>query len=127
MAGTTPIALTVLAPGTHEFGPAPLADTDTHALLTIDRTVTSGGTQGFNGQPATTTCQIAIYQSSNGGTTWDLLEQAGFTGGTVVRRGTEIDETDIGVNLWPGTGRQARAEVVIAGAPVAVQGTLAIT
>lgn len=124
MAGTLTIPATVLTPGTQVFGPAAAADADTLIVLTIDRSVTKGGTAGFRGQPATTTARLAAEQSSDGGGTWDELASQVIAGGPD-RHGTALDT--IGVRLWPGTGRQVRATVTVTGADVAVAGTLAIS
>jgi hypothetical protein len=132
MAGTLTIPLTRLSVGTTHFpatGGQPVADTDTLIVLTIDRTVSQGQTQGFNGQPATTTANILAEQSNDGGVTWQPLASAGFSGGITVipRTGQTVTSNDVGVWLLPGTGRLARATVTIAGATVAVQGTLVIS
>ena len=121
---TLTIPLTTLATGTRTFGPATLADTDTLVILTIDRTVTGG----FNSQPATTTARISIEQSNDGGSTWDELASTTFVGGVyTMHGGLPVNSNDVGVFLWPGTGRRGRAVVTIAGASVAVAGSLAIT
>jgi hypothetical protein len=126
MAGTLTIPRTVLAPGTYDFpatGGQPVADADTSALLTIDRTVTGG----LNTAPAATTYTIAIWQSGDGGTTWDQTCAAGDSGGVRTTNAGPVTANTLAVALWPGTGRLARARVVIAGGSVAVAGTLAIT
>ena len=124
MPTTLTIPLTTLTVGTRTFGPATLADTDTLVILTIDRTVTGG----FNSQPATTTARISIEQSNDGGTTWDELAATTFFGGVLTMHGgLPVNSNDVGVFLWPGTGRKGRAVVTIAGASVAVAGSLAIT
>jgi hypothetical protein len=124
MPQTFNIPLVTVNLGTSTFGPTNLADTDTLATLTIDRTVTNGGVQGFNGQPATTTARISVEQSNDGGVTWQELASAGFAGGTSPKGFTT---SGVSVHLWPGTSRQGRAIVTISGAPVAVQGTLVIS
>lgn len=124
MAGTTNFGPVTLNPGTRTFGPANLADTDVLADLTVDRTVPGG----FNSQPATTTAQISIEQSNDGGTTWELICQTLLPGGSyVLHDGTPVNTNDVGTHLLPGTGRQARATVVISGAAVAVAGSLVIS
>ena len=123
MPNTISFGPVTLNPGTRDFGPANLADSDTNALLTIDRTIPGG----FNSLTASTTCQISIYQSNDGGNTWDQRASSGFQGGIIINRGQQANIAAVSVSLAPGTGRQARAEVVIAGSAVAVQGTLAIT
>lgn len=123
MAGTITIPLTTLAVGQHTYGPLTLADTDTLVLLTIDRTPANG----FNSQPATTSASIAIEQSLDGGTSWQQLTAGTFSGGVIVRRGQELDTNDVGVFPLPGTGRQMRAQVVVSGSSVAVQGSLVIS
>jgi len=76
MAGTFNIPLTTLPPGVHNFpasGGAAIADSDSLAVLTIDRTVPGG------------------------------------------------------LNVRPGTGRLARAQVTVTGTAVAVAGTLTVS
>jgi hypothetical protein len=115
------IPLSTLTVGTHDFGPAPIADADQIVVLTVDRTVASG----FNFLTTATTCQISAWQSNDNGATWNELASAGFPGGISSNHAGQVNSNDIGVNLWPGTSRQARAEVVIAcPSSVAVQGTL---
>lgn len=123
MAGTITIPLTTLTVGQHTYGPLTLADSDVLVVLTIDRTPANG----FNSQPGTTSASIAIEQSLDGGNSWQQLVSGTFTGGVVIRRGQELDTNDVGVFPLPGTGRQMRAQVVISGSSVAVQGTLVIS
>jgi len=121
---TFTIPLTTVAVGTRTFGPATLADTDTLVTLTIDRTVTGG----FNSQPASTTARISIEQSNDGGSTWNELAATTFFGGVLTMHGgLPVNSNDVGVFLFPGTGRRGRAVVTITGAAVAVAGSLAIT
>lgn len=109
--------------GTRVFGPAALADSDTKALLTIDRTVTGG----LNATAAAR-ITIDVEQSNDAGATWQQLASGDIRGGTIIIHGGATDTSDdVGMNLWPGTGRQARATVTVSGAAVAVQGSLAIT
>lgn len=123
MAGTLNIPLTTLPAGTFEFGPASIADADSLAVLMIDRTVANG----FNSKTVATTCQIGIYQSNDAGTTWNLLASAGFNGGISSNHAGQINVSGIGVQFWPGTGRLARAEVIIGGTSVAIQGSLTVS
>ena len=123
MAGTITIPLTTLTVGQHTYGPASFADTDVLVVLTIDRTPANG----FNSQPGTTTAAISIEQSNDSGTTWGQVAATTFTGGVLIRRGVEVDSNDVGVFPWAGTNRLLRAQVVIGGASVAVQGTLVIS
>jgi hypothetical protein len=130
MAATITVPLTTLTTGTHNYpatGGASVADTDTSALLTIDRTVKNGSVQGFNGQPATTQAQIQVYQSDDGGSTWVLLISGTVEGGAYTdAHGNTVTTSSVGVTFNPGTGRLARAAVVVSGASVAVSGSLAI-
>lgn len=123
MATTINIPLTTLQPGSRVFGPASLADSDTLAVLTIDRTPANG----FNSLDSGTTADIMFEQSNDSGATWIMLTEATFTGGIFIRRGVQVDTDDCGAFLRPGTSRQGRGTVTIAGTAVAVQGSLAIT
>lgn len=125
MATTFNIPLTSLTVGPHNFGPASVADSDTLAVITIDRTVTNHSVQGLNAQPATTTIQVTISQSNDGGTTWNELDDDTMTGGIEIFRGVQQNTTDLGVEFWPGTSRLVRATLVVAGASVAIAGTIA--
>lgn len=128
MSRTINIPLVTVNPGTRTFGPTSLADTDVMIDFTIDRTVTNGAVQGFNGQPATTTATISFEQSNDGGTTWTELCSATIVGGVyTMHGGLPVNSDDVGTFLFPGTSRQGRAIVVVTGAAVAVQGTLVIS
>jgi hypothetical protein len=129
MAGTVTIPLVTLTPGAHDFGPANVADADTTALVTVDRTVTNGGVQGFNGQPATTAAQVQVQQSNDGGATWKLIGYEGIVGGqyTSPHTGLPYASAPMQIGFDPGTGRQAKATIVVSGASVAVSGSLTIS
>jgi hypothetical protein len=121
---TVTIPLTTVTVGTHNFGPAPIADTDTAITLSIDRTVKNGPVQGFNGQPATTTAQIETFQSNDGGATWQNLADNTITGGIFTKGGVQINTDHVITQLNPGTSRQVQATVIVSGASVAVAGSL---
>jgi len=124
MAGTTNIPLTTLAPGTYSFGPAALADTDSQAVLTVDRTPAGG----LNSAPVTTTVQIIVQQSDDGGATWVQRVAYTLSGGSYAK-GANPPVTTSGCvcNFQPATGREVRAQVVVAGASIAVAGSLVIS
>jgi hypothetical protein len=107
------------------FGPANVADTDTLAVLSIDRTVAAG----LNSLTSATTIGLTIEQSDDGGTTWFLIVDGGMTGGAVPapKGGGNATVSTVGAYWAPGTGRRARAKVTTAGGPVSVQGTLTIS
>ena len=91
--------------------------------LTIDRTVTNG----FNSQPATTTLNATLFQSSDGGTTWQSLAAFGpVVGGSNIssKTGVLITTDTLFTEFNPGTGRLARMTFTVSGASVAVGGTL---
>lgn len=129
MAGTTTIPLTALAVGSHDFGPVAVADTDSQAVLSVDRTVSKGATQGFNGQPATTQASIQVQQSNDGGTTWKLEAAADIIGGLLTnpKTGQPYTASTLTISLDPGTSRQVKATIVVSGANVAAAGSLTIT
>ena len=123
MASTFTIPLTTLAVGAHDFGPAPVPDGDTTITLVIDRTVAGG----FNSQPGTTQAAVAVSQSGDGGVTWQGLAGMGpIIGGsfTSAKTGLPVTSERLFTQFSPGTGRVARATVTVAGAGVAVAGTL---
>lgn len=122
---TVNIPLTTLAPGTYHFGPATVADTDSRIVITNDRTVTGG----MNSQTSATTLTLQSEQSNNGGATWQVLAVSIIQGGTwsYTKPGVSgqlVTTDNILTELNPGTSRQVRATVTVAGASVAVQGTL---
>lgn len=124
------IPLAALNAGAHDFGPAQVAGTDTMAVLSVDRTVSKGNVKGFNGTTADNTGQVTVFQSNNGGQTWEAVAWCGFSGGSVIdkRTGQPMASNNVTVPLWPGVNRQAKAEIVIAGpSSVAVQGTLTVS
>jgi len=128
MAGTLTIPLVTLPAGAHVFpasGGHPVADTDTAAALSIDRTPAGG----FNAVSAQVTALIAVLLSRDGGATWDQVAAGGVAGGPVTDRASGGPATVSNVAVTPaaGTGRLARAQVTVAGGPVAVQGTLTVT
>jgi hypothetical protein len=117
MAGTTTIPLVTLQNGSRTFGPAAIADADTRTSLTIDRTVTGG----LNSLTAATTIEILIEQSNDGGQTWfEDVDATLFGGPWPSKPGTP----SVSVTFDPGTSRQVRATLTVAGGPVVVQGSL---
>jgi len=130
MAGTFNIPLVTLPPGSRDFpatGGFAIADGDTVAVLTIDRTVTGG----LNAVPATTSVSIATWQSNDGGASWTELSSATAAGGVYnvpPKYGSGIVSSFLmGVSLAYGTSRLARAHVTVSGSSVAVQGSLVIS
>lgn len=122
-----PIPLTTLQVGPHSFGPAGVDDDVHQATITIDRTVSRPGTAGLNGQPATTTIDLAVWQSDDGGTTWFFRAAAGLAGGTYESApGVVMGASNVSVELTPGVGRRVRADVNVGGARVAVAGSLVV-
>lgn len=121
MAGTTNIPLTTLTVGSHDFGPAGIADSDISVRIVIDRTVANG----LNSQPATTTITIAAEQSNDGGATWEpLSEGGGITGGSITGKNGTVTQDEIFTYFAAGTSRQVKATVVVTGTSVAVAGTI---
>jgi hypothetical protein len=122
------IPLTTLATGVHEFpatGGQAVSDTSTLLDLAVDRTPAGG----LNSLTPATVVTIAVYQSNDGGATWNQLASAGLTGGVIINARTgQVNTQDVGVWLWPGTSRLVRAEVTVAGpSAVALSGTLTIS
>lgn len=126
MPGTVTIPSTVLSNGVRTFGPANVADADTEAVLSIDRTVAGG----FNSLTGTTTVEMTVEQSNDSGTTWFLIVDGIISGGLFpAPKGAPGNATTAGVGAFyaPGTGRQVRAKMTTAGGPVTVQGSLTIS
>jgi hypothetical protein len=112
--------------GEYEYGPAPVADADTSALLVIDRTVTGG----FNAAPESTAADLNIYQSNDGGVTYRFLASAHIVGGQIVNddphvpAGTIFTQSTINVQYFPGANRRVKCGLAITGASVAIAGSL---
>lgn len=121
---TVTIPLTTLPVGSRDFGPATVADTATDIVLVIDRTVAGG----FNSLTAATTMDLRMFQSGDGGATWQLICGAGIVGGTYTGLdGAVITQSSVEAPLGAGTGREVKATLVVAGTSVAASGTLTIT
>lgn len=126
MASTFTVPLTSLPPGTYHFpnaGGSPIADGDTFIDLNIDRTVAGG----LNALTAAATIQINVYQSDDGGNIFYSLAGGGLTGGLYPnpKTGGNFTNSIVRTFLNPtGSGRVARAEIIVAGATIAVAGVL---
>lgn len=136
MAHTITIPLQVLTPGggtgpggSYVFGPYTVSASDHLAVLSIDRTVSDSGTNGLNGQPATTSLLFQAWYSPDGGTTWDLLVGTTFPGGTYTNPATGLLLTTDSVQseLAEYKGDLIQAQFTAVGAPVAIQGSLVVT
>ena len=137
MAAQINIPLTRLSPGLTQFpsggGGVAVADTDTLIVLSIDRTVSQGQTQGFNGQPDTTQAEITAEQSNDGGASWFLAVSGTIGGGQFFNAppprgdGSLITTSTVRVPVYPGTSRQVRASVTVTGTTVAVAGSLTVS
>lgn len=121
MAGTLTIPQTTLQPGTRSFGPAAIADADKHVVLTVDRSLAGG----LTATPAARV-RLVIEQSNDAGATWELLALADLDGGTVLnlKTGQVATSQRVFTDWDSGTGRQARATIVVTGAAVTVAGSL---
>lgn len=118
---TFTIPLVTLPVGVRTFGPSNAADTETAIVLTIDRTVTGG----LNSLTSATTLATEVDQSNDGGSTWQEVAAASTIGGALTdAHGNPVTVFGFTVKLQPGTGRQLRAAVTVAGSAVAVAGTL---
>ena len=122
MPSSLTIPLTTLPVGTLNFGPSSVADADVSLTLTIDRTVTGG----LNSLTSATAINAQIWQSNDGGATWQEIGEVGINGGTfVTKTGATATVSVMGPeHLLPGTSRQLRATVTVTGTAVAVAGTL---
>jgi len=132
MAATMNIPLAALAPGggtgpggEYDFpasGGAAITDTDRQVTLTIDRTVAGG----FNAVSSAVSVAIEIWQSVDGGASWQNLVTATWTGGTPPAGARNPDQNILIAYLAPGASRLARAVVRVSGGSIAVQGSLVI-
>jgi hypothetical protein len=126
MAGTLTIPLTDLAQGTYKFpanGGFALADGDTWATLTIDRTVAGG----LNSLDASVQLGIEIDRSDDGGNTWYMIALTTMSGGVYQTKWGQLNSNQLAVSLGAGTGRQGRASVTVSGATTGVAGTFVLS
>src|SRR6516225_4516854 len=108
MAGTVPIPLTSLPDGQRLFGPVNIADGDTLAVLSIDRTITGG----LNSLTPATMIAAAVEESADNGVTWFPLVEGIWSGGVPVNpfRGNTTT-AGMGAYYAPGTARRTRARM----------------
>jgi hypothetical protein len=119
VAGTTVvIPLVTLPVGSQDFGPAAISDADSLIAITINRNVVGG----LNSLTSATQIVMTSFVSFDGGVTWNEMASATTTGGILPKGG---GTSAIQVNLWPGTGRQVKANVTVSGSPAAVSGSVA--
>lgn len=100
-------------------GGALLADNESSLNFSIDRTVASNG---LNVSPGTSMA-LAVFVSTDGGTTFPLAGGCTFDGGPVGDTGNEAT-TGFIVNLPPGQGRLAFATVQATGGTLRVRGSV---
>lgn len=135
MASTLTIPLTTLPVGATTFGPVTIADTDTRATLTVDRTVTGG----LNSLTSASTLAMEAQMSGDGGATWHAVDagQPGTVTSWTTPGGIQTFTDRNGVQhaytsssgtwpLFPGTSRLGRAVVTVTGSSsVAISGSIA--
>lgn len=122
MAQTTLFPLVNYPNGTRAFGPTSIGDAITLITLAVQRCTDADLTIWPN---ATTTLSLTVQQSNDAGTTWRDL--AGFTaqGGIALNDdGTQAPTSFISLQPNPGTSRQLRGNVTVAGGPLRSSGTL---
>ena len=119
---TLNIPLITLQIGTRSFGPANVPDADTHVQIILDRTVANG----MNFLPGTSSLNVAVEESDDGGTTWYLRASSGAACGIITSKYTHLPETGLGVSVSLGlaTGRKLRATTTTVGSAIAIAGTL---
>lgn len=117
------IPLTTLPVGLTTLGPASISNSFTAATLLINRNVTNG----LNSQSTAETLTISVYQSNDGGVTFVQLVSAMTSGGTVVRRGSTVNTSDVTIFFPPGVNRQLQATAnVVGSSSLAVSGSLTV-
>ena len=131
MATTTyPITLTTLQVGSLWL-PQPqgsgeaIPDSASGVIITLDRTVPGG----LNSLTGADTLTLTAFQSQDNGATWLQLEQAVIPGGVYDDKFTHqpITVAGFGADFIPGTSRLVALQVAVAGASIAVQGSLALS
>jgi hypothetical protein len=130
MAATTNFGPLTLPTGARTFGPHLAANSDTAIRLTVDRTLTGG----LNALTASSTIEVNVELSDDGGATWHATDtdQAGTktawttAGGIFTDRFGQVATVSGGAwFLFPGTSRQLRATITVAGpSPIAVAGSI---
>lgn len=122
MPNSTSIPRTNLSVGGTDFGPFTVPDEDTRINILLDRTVN----KGLNSQPSTTTLDIEITGSNDGGNTWLPMASAGAQGGDVISKYTGLPEVSLGVSvtLMQGVSRLLKATTTVTGTSVTIQGVL---
>jgi hypothetical protein len=122
-----------VAVGSRQFGPATASNTDTAVTLIIDRTVTNG----LNSLTVSSVI-LAILEMSTDGVNWHAVDTnlngsqtSWSTVGSAItftdRQGVQHVYAESSGNwpLFPGTGRQLRATVIVSGpTPIAVAGSI---
>jgi hypothetical protein len=104
-------------------GGVAVADTLSTITIVNDRTISGG----MNSQPSSTTLTLEVDQSNDGGASWRQLGFGTFVGGTwTTKTGGTISQDNFFTWLFPGTSRQVRATVTVAGASVAVSGSVTV-
>ena len=116
------IPLVTLPVGVRTFGPGSIPDADVSITLAIDRTVASG----LNSLTSASTLAVTVDQSNDGGTTWQNLSGASWTGGPQTDKHLNPRTQEVLLTeLNPGTSRKVRATVTVGGTSIAVSGSLA--
>jgi hypothetical protein len=110
---TVNLPLTVLGPGTYTFGPYPVADADTQATLSVDRTPGNG----LNTRDGNTVMLITLAQSDDDGGSWTVLNTGQVLGGQF------SNTSQVNVPLLAATGRTVRCNVSLTGQEVAIAGS----
>lgn len=114
------IPRTNLAPGTYDFGPAPVADTDSQAVITVDRTIA----KGLDSVNASVIVTIDVNQSDDNGSSWYHLAGSELVGGPTGNNPRRPGIGTVTVEFSPGTSRQVKATVTVVGGSVTVSGNL---
>ncbi len=123
---TIPIPLLTFPVGTTQVGPADVGVSDSQVIVYIDRTVLGG----LNSLGETTTLHVVYEMSFDSGANWQFEGDATFAGG--IRIDPDLgqlntDYFEVGLER-PGTsGRQVRAQLTVAGVPVAIAGSMVVS
>lgn len=116
------IPTTTLPIGTREFGPAAIPNGATFVDISVDRTVVGG----LNSLTNTTQLVLSVFESLDGGNTWNMVASTTCVGGVfTMHGGLPLNFNDVGAIIYP-NATHIKASVNVIGTSVTVAGTLTV-
>lgn len=109
--------------GSRTFGPFSIGN-NSQATVTIDRTVAGG----LNSLDATSTLQVTIQSSPDGGTTWNDDVSSTFPGGVFSKNGVQENSAILQVFGLDGGRNSCRVVTVVAGpSSISISGSVSVS